>query len=228
MHLKAHHALYSLLYIFVIQDLISLCLKQFAFRTKNKRKERKSVIGKVFCLFVCFLLIRRLFCEMLGNLPRLLPYSRTMRQPVVVLFYSWDISGVGRFGIKWKYNRSAAQNDVIFTPGEGCVLVITKPWERYNGARSKDAWALWFECYFFLYNYQALALLKGDRRRHRNLSDRHSRDMAQSVHLGKGVGDWETEVGVERQTFSFHKVRFVFEVFETICMEYIFNFYKKP
>ena len=54
MHLKDHHAFHSLLYIFVIQDLISLCLKQFAFRTKNK-KERK---GKEICdrqsfLFVC-------------------------------------------------------------------------------------------------------------------------------------------------------------------------------
>ena len=48
------------------------------------------------------------------------------------------------------------------------------------------------------------------------------------MRLGKGVGDWETEVGVERETLRFHKVRFVFEFFETICMEYIFSFYKKP
>lgn len=45
-------------------------------------------------------LISRLFYEMLGNLPLLLPYKKTMRQSVVVLFHSWDISGIGRLGIK--------------------------------------------------------------------------------------------------------------------------------
>lgn len=81
-------------------------------------------------------LISRLFYEMLGNLPLLLPYKKTMRQSVVVLFHSWDISGIGRLGIKWKYNRGVVQNNVNFTPEEGCALV-TKPQESYNGATSE-------------------------------------------------------------------------------------------
>lgn len=53
MHLKAHHALYSLLYTFIIQDLISLCLKQFAFRTKiKKEKKGKKICDKQSFLFV--------------------------------------------------------------------------------------------------------------------------------------------------------------------------------
>ena len=51
--------------------------------------------------------------------------------------------------------------------------------------------------------------------------DKYSRDLAQSLHLGKWI------VGVEKEKLSSHNVLFLFEFFKTTCMEYIFNFYKE-
>ena len=72
--------------------------------------------------------------------------------------------------------------------------------------------------FFFLYDYRVLSLFKRDRRRHRHLLDKYSRGLAQSLHLRKWIGDWETGVGVEKEKLSSHNVLFLFEFFRTTCM----------
>ena len=48
--------------------------------------------------------------------------------------------------------------------------------------------------------------------------DKYSRDLAQSLHLGKWIGDWETGAGVEKEKLSSHNVLFLFEFSKTTCM----------
>lgn len=38
--------------------------------------------------------------------------------------------------------------------------------------------------------------------------DKYSGDLAQSLHLRKWIGDWETGVGVEKEKLSSHNITF--------------------
>lgn len=102
--------------------LINFFLKRFVFTVKrggSKAKQKWGSLRKAR--------FSSLFCEVLDNLPLLLPSNRTMRHPVVIVSYR-DIFSIGRFGIKWKHNSSVAQSDVI-SPLEKSVYLLPNPKE---------------------------------------------------------------------------------------------------
>lgn len=82
-------------------------------------------------------------------------------------------------------------------PGKG-VYLLPKPKKDTMELEVKTLRSPDLSTIPFLFTYQALSLFKNYTRRHKILLDGYSRHLAQSLCLGKAVGDWESGVRVEK------------------------------